>query len=1531
MATEELKITIEEKNALKEKVQKYQDFTSSVPMNDKTRSKIDTHFTQAFSELGYDKLRKSNLRSVQQHIASITSIMTSLNTVSDTTTKDLEKFQKVIASLDEELSRLKKRRNDILKTGLVKNKDGSLQIRQSEGIRTIKNKHFKGNNGEELSETAIKNYISGKSGLPSKFQGLGLEEKIQQALRGRQTNLINEYQNIDQQIPEKEKNLEQATEQIKTLEIGDATIAAQAVDLKLQTNQAIQNLKDKFDAQEVADTKDTETGVQIESLNTGAEKQQQLKVSKLAKEFSLYALGLRTLKKGIKEAINTFTSLDQSLTEQAMVTGKTRTETYNLLKTYQSMSAQLGATTKEVANVATEYMRQGKTVQESLTLTTAAISAAKVANISASDSINYLTTALNGFQLSTSNAMTVSDKFAAVAASSATDYEELAVALSKVASQANLAGMSIDYTTALLAKGIETTREAPETIGTALKTVIARMREISDYGETLEGDTDVNNVESQLAYVGIALRTTEGELRSTEDVLDELGKKWDTLNSNQQAAIAKALAGTRQQSRLISMMTDYERVIELQKIAEESSGATVAQMSTYLQGMESAINRVQVAWESITTSLTDNEVIIDLTNSVANLINGFSDVISNTGLLKTALAGLLIITGSIVSNKLQLVAQQKASNQIEKANQKLEQKSLLIQAKQVQQAWKKTQADAESVKLKAEEKGNTVLAAKAQETLNKSTQSIAESEATITQEAANLQKATADNITNLTSQETSYANIASTVGILGTGIAAIGTGINGWTIGLTAAFALLKAAPPLIGAVKTAMKGLTTVTQAQGAAATAAAFAAKALPWIAAGLLAISGVAGIASAIGKAQEGTSDTTKVNDLSNFIYNTTQTNQSIKSTLNSYDELDKKIIKTKADQEEMNSLLEEMGEKLSEDQQKTFNNYSTNAQKRAYLEKIYEDNQTELSSDRKEQLEIINNSKNRNEILDTTTTNQDYLNVQSAIYATANSYIYEYVGNLEDAQDGVKDLAQELIGNLSPALALTFANTPAKIESLVKTLNNLKLTINDVDTSVADVLTSDDYNISDKVTAYNKLLSTITDLDIKTSIQEVYSDIATFSKFSDTALEYVDKYSLSADGINTFSKSLTKLGYSTKEITNNLEDLFTLLESGTSISDAVVSIFGTENYDGVITAVSNLIGTTTLQIGQNITAFKNKIDNFYTAASEWNDKTDTEKTEFISSNSELFKGESGEKLLEAMNSGDFETIRQALAANETLQKQVQSRIQELETNIAIEEAKTEENRDYAALSYYKEQLKFFKDTENLYSADIETRREQEQKYLEEYKSYLEDQRDALKDSLEDRKDAYQDYFDTVNQDLEDEDFEEQESTLIANLSKLATSTSADSISQAADLTDQLEDLEKERIKTLRERAQEQVISNIEDTISDIDKKFDDLLNSEQAILQIMSTEMQDPAQFIGNLMSNKITEEGLTKTGLESYIQTLSSTYSPLLGSDIFKNMSIEQNGETFILNVNGTKIALDSTKQETLADAIAKALTSVGIR
>lgn len=191
----------------------------------------------------------------------------------------------------------------------------------------------------------------------------------------------------------------------------------------------------------------------------------------------------------------------------------------------RDLAKQTGMTTTEIANMTTKYLQQGKTLQQAITLTQASAKAARIAGISGEESINLLTNALNGFQLSADKALEVSDKFASLAASSATDYEELATALSKVAAQANLAGMSIDFTLGILAKGIETTRESPESIGTALKTVISRMRELTDYQDTLEDGTDINRVESALKNINVDLRDSSGNFRDIEDVLTDVGAK----------------------------------------------------------------------------------------------------------------------------------------------------------------------------------------------------------------------------------------------------------------------------------------------------------------------------------------------------------------------------------------------------------------------------------------------------------------------------------------------------------------------------------------------------------------------------------------------------------------------------------------------------------------------------------------------------------------------------------------------------------------------------------------------------------------------------------------------------------------------------------------------------------------------------------------------------------------------------------------------------------------------------------------------
>jgi len=315
----------------------------------------------------------------------------------------------------------------------------------------------------------------------------------------------------------------------------------------------------------------------------------------------------------------------------------------------QDLAKETGFTTTEIAKLSTVYFRQGRALSDVIELTRVAAKAARVAGISAQDSADYLTSAINGFGLAAEQALAVSDKFAALAATSASSYEELAKGLSKFAAQANVAGISIDFALGMLAKGVETTREAPETIGTALKTVLARLRELTDYGKTLEDGMDVNRVEKALGQMNVQLMDSNGQFRDMEQVLTELGMKWDTLNTNQQASIAVALAGTRQQSRLIAIMQDFDRTMSLVEKSEESAGATTAQHVEYMQSMEAAMVGLQNAWQKFITAITNSDMVIAVVKSITLGIETLTAAFEIFG--PVGQAGVVILVSSIIAMK----------------------------------------------------------------------------------------------------------------------------------------------------------------------------------------------------------------------------------------------------------------------------------------------------------------------------------------------------------------------------------------------------------------------------------------------------------------------------------------------------------------------------------------------------------------------------------------------------------------------------------------------------------------------------------------------------------------------------------------------------------------------------------------------------------------------------------------------------------------------------------------------------------------
>lgn len=186
-------------------------------------------------------------------------------------------------------------------------------------------------------------------------------------------------------------------------------------------------------------------------------------MSNQAQQFFSISNSFQIFKDIVRQSFEAVKELDAALTETATVTAYSVADMWERVPEYTALAKDLGATITGVANVMTLYYQQGLNTEESIAAGTETLKMARIANMEYADATDLMTSALRGFnmEVNETNAQRVNDVYSELAAISATDTEELGIAMSKTASIAASANMDFETTAALLAQILETTREAP--------------------------------------------------------------------------------------------------------------------------------------------------------------------------------------------------------------------------------------------------------------------------------------------------------------------------------------------------------------------------------------------------------------------------------------------------------------------------------------------------------------------------------------------------------------------------------------------------------------------------------------------------------------------------------------------------------------------------------------------------------------------------------------------------------------------------------------------------------------------------------------------------------------------------------------------------------------------------------------------------------------------------------------------------------------------------------------------------------------
>ena len=256
------------------------------------------------------------------------------------------------------------------------------------------------------------------------------------------------------------------------------------------------------------------------------------------------------LSNSIKKAYDYTKDLDTSLNDIRIVSDKTADDMERFAINANKAAKSLGRSTLDYTRASTIYYQQGLSDEEVKARTEVTLKAANVTGQASEEVSEQLTSIWNGYKVTADEAELYIDKVAAVAAATAADLEELSTGMSKVASAANIMGVDIDQLNAQLATIVSVTRQAPESVGVALKTIYARM---SDIKSGLDDETTLGNYTEKMAQYGINVLDANKNLRDMGNVIEEIGGKWTSMSREQQVALAQTMAGTRQYNNLLSL------------------------------------------------------------------------------------------------------------------------------------------------------------------------------------------------------------------------------------------------------------------------------------------------------------------------------------------------------------------------------------------------------------------------------------------------------------------------------------------------------------------------------------------------------------------------------------------------------------------------------------------------------------------------------------------------------------------------------------------------------------------------------------------------------------------------------------------------------------------------------------------------------------------------------------------------------------------------------------------------------------------
>ena len=248
------------------------------------------------------------------------------------------------------------------------------------------------------------------------------------------------------------------------------------------------------------------------------------------------------------------------MTQLKIVTRDTEIAYEKYLDTISKTATKIGSTIPDLIDSTTTYARLGYSLDESSVLAEYTAMLQNVGEIDVSDAQNAITAIVKAFGVSVDDIESIMDKMVVTGNNFPISVSQIAEGMNNASSALAAAGNTFEQSVALLTAANTTIQNAAKS-SVGLRTIAARIRstktELDELGEAMT-DAEYGKLVAALTKYNVTLTDANGEFRSTYDIIADIAAKWSELSSMEQAALANAIAGVRQQSVFYSLVEQFQ-------------------------------------------------------------------------------------------------------------------------------------------------------------------------------------------------------------------------------------------------------------------------------------------------------------------------------------------------------------------------------------------------------------------------------------------------------------------------------------------------------------------------------------------------------------------------------------------------------------------------------------------------------------------------------------------------------------------------------------------------------------------------------------------------------------------------------------------------------------------------------------------------------------------------------------------------------------------------------------------------------------